>query len=152
MSDLPVDIKEGCRYHKTPNNLRVHATSVENLQDIIKDGLLPRCETGCFVWGAECIPYNVRQKGSESEVLECREENIYFWDDYAEGAIQGLGTVGYVGSGNPAVLIVDVTGMELRPDVEIEFYERDEEDCDPHAEMVEGAVEPERIKCICKPR
>ena len=158
LSDLEKRKKFPERWAQTPRGILVHATTKENLPKIMREGLKPRGETFCQVWGPERIPYWVQRIESQEEdeeryekvlslILSCRENSVYFWDDYNAGVEQALSTVGYLKKGEPALLVVDA--KSLKPKKDPEMGEQDEEE-EAVAYAVEGGVAKERIKCVCK--
>lgn len=132
------------RFWRLAPDLKVHATTTRNLEPILKDGLKPRTETFCRVWGEERIPMRIKEKGKTRKVLQCREKNIYMWDDLDEGIGQALATVGYLKSGDPAILVVNTKDLKLKIDPEVG---RSKED--PISLMHEGIVPPDRVECFC---
>lgn len=94
------------RYWQLAPDLRVHATTTKNLERILKEGVKPRGETFCRVWGEE--------------------------------------PVGYLKSGDPAIVVLNTKDLKLRVDPEIE---RSEED--PVSLMHEGVVSSDRVECFC---
>lgn len=147
MDDLPRSEKHEDRWYETAENLKVHATTEDKVDKILKEGLKPRGETNCIVWTDEQIPYSAQTNPELMNLIyECRLNNVYMWDDYQEGALQGLATVGFLKEGNPAVLIIDTSGLKLERDPEIEADEEEE----PVSYMYHGEIPPERINCVCK--
>jgi len=139
------------RYMETVPEIKVHATTREALPKILQEGLKPREMSGCEIWPESRIPeYLIEKEGEElrEKILQCRESGVYFWDDYAEGVSQALATVGMLKEGDPALLIVDVKGLELKKDIEVE----NDPETDPTAYMIEGPVDKDRIKCVCQLR
>ena len=134
------------RPFQTPDGILVHATTVDNLDKILKEGLKPRSESFCQVWSKEEIAHRFKtDKEAQQRVLNCRENHVYFWDDYYEGVGQALVTVGFLKDKNPALLIVEVPEMDTKQDPEIEANPEEE----PVALMFEGNIPPEKIKKVC---
>jgi len=137
------------RYMETTPEVKVHATTMKSLSGIMKEGLKPREMSGCEIWPEDRVPeYMIEKQGEEfrEKILQCREAGVYFWDDYAEGISQALATVGMLKEGDPLLLVIDVSGLELKKDPEVES----DPETDPTAYMVEGAIDKDRIKCICE--
>lgn len=132
---------------KLRNGILVHATTEDRLESIKEEGLLPRELAGCYVWSDERVPMDV----DVEEVLICRENHVYFWDDLHEGLAQSIATVGYLRQGNPGVVIADVRGFEedLKLDPEVHRYGEPEPD-EPIAYMLPYDVPPENILCVCR--
>jgi len=135
--------REGTKLKK---KFLVHATTEDKLPSIREKGLLPRKLAGCYVWGDERIPYGAKPE----EVLRCRPNNIYFWDDLYEGIGQALATVAYLKKGDPAIVIVDVGDIrdKLKLDFEVHRWGPPEEE-EPTSYMYEGTIPPEKIICTC---
>ena len=109
IDDRLLDKEDKYRPHsKLKNGVLVHATTEDRLESIEEKGLLPRGLSGCFVWSDERVPMGV----DVEEVMVCRENNVYFWDDINEGLAQAIATVGFLKQGNPGIVIVDVGGLE----------------------------------------
>ncbi|MHC1625104.1 MAG: hypothetical protein ACXQS2_03820 [Methermicoccaceae archaeon] len=134
-------------YSRLRKGILIHATTEDRLDSIRKRGLLPRGLAGCYVWSDEKVPMGV----DVDEVLICRENNVFFWDDLCEGLAQAIATVGYLKSGNPGVVIVDVRGLEdeLKFDPEVHRYGEPEGE-DPIAYMLSQPIPPERVLCVCR--
>ena len=145
LAERIVNAKDKYRpYTRLKKRFLIHATTEDRLSSIKQKGLLPRGLAGCFVWSNERIPMGVNVE----EVMICRENHVYFWDDLREG-LQAIATVGYLKKGNPAVVIVDAEGIEdkLKIDPEVHRFGVDPED--PISLMYEGSIPPERILCTC---
>ena len=125
-------------------DLKVHATTDKNVQRILSEGLKTRQETFCKVWGAERIPYGVQKSGKIKDVLQCREEGVFMWDDLQSGMEQALATVGYLKSGDPAILVINTEGLKLEQDPEMEFSEED-----PQSLVHRGHIDRSRVECFC---
>lgn len=158
LSDLKTRKDFPERWSQTPKGTLVHATTQENLPKILSEGLRPRGETLCQVWGRERIPYWVQRIEAQEEdekryekvlgkIIRCRESGVYFWDDYQRGIEQAIHTVGYLKYGEPVLLVVDSRSLKLRKDPEKEEQPGEEEAV---AYAVKGTIEKERIKCVCK--
>lgn len=145
LGDLPTSFNED-RWCQTKDGYGVHATTVENVDKIVKDGLKPREETHCEVWDDERIPHQHQEDWDMiDKILQCRSENVYLWDDYCEGVGQGFATVQYLGKGNPALMVVRTEGMELVNDPENESSPEE-----PVAYMKKGVIDPDKIACVCQ--
>ncbi len=153
MYELPVEMcdERSCRM---PPSLRAHATRLESLEYILDEGILPGGgRYGCPIWEPDVMPPRFKNMPREETILKCREDGVYFWDDYRGSTEQALVTVQHVRQDEPVVLITDVGGLELFLDPEMhepdaESYD-DLAELDPVAQFHEGAVSPERIKCVC---
>lgn len=134
-------------YSKLRMPILIHATTEDRIENIKRTGLLPRGLSGCYVWSNERVPMDV----DVNEVLVCRENNVYFWDDLFEGLTQSIATVGYLKEGNPAVVLVDVSSFEddLELDPEVHRYGEPEPE-EPTAYMLPYSVPPDKILCTCK--
>ena len=140
LDTLPLDEKSERPNTKCAPNLRVHATTEDNIDMIVKGGLLPMGETYCPVWPEDA---------KDDKILQCRYGNVYMWDDYNEGISQALATVSVLGSHNPALLVMDVGGIEDKLEIDPEVHVDGVDEEEPIAQMYEGAIAPERIKCVC---
>lgn len=146
LDNEPMGKQNEARYSQTPDGILVHATTVDNLDKILKEGLKPRSESFCQIWGEDIMPYRIEgDEEAVERVLACRDEHVYFWDDYYEGVGQALTTVGYLKEKDPALLIVNVEGMKAEKDPEIEGDPNE----DPVAYMIKGNIPPENIKKVC---
>lgn len=132
---------------KLKEGILIHATLEDRIESIKEKGLLPRGLSGCYVWSDERVPMGV----DVEEVMVCRENHVYFWDDLYEGLAQSIATVGYLKEGNPAVVIVDVRGFEedLELDPEIHRFGEPEPE-EAIAYMLPYSVPPENVLCTCK--
>lgn len=160
MADLPVSKAHEERGTETPSNLKVHATTRSSLSGILKDGLVPRGDSFCKVWGPERIPHWIQRIESHEEdeekyekvlgeILQCREDGVYFWDDYNEGVGQALATVGYLKKDEPAVLVVNTEGLKLNEDPEMRAQDIT---TDSVSFVYDGSVPLDRIECVCELR
>jgi len=148
LQDRIVDEEDEYRpYSKLKEGVLIHATTEDRIESIKEKGLLPRGLSGCYVWSDERIPMDV----DVEEIMICRENHVYFWDDLFMGLEQSIATVGYLKEGNPAVVIVDVRAFEdeLKLDPEIHRYEEPEPE-EPTAYMLPHSVPPDKILCVCK--
>lgn len=154
LSDLPEDDEHGWPFPK--GRLLLHSTTEEALDDILRDGLRPRCETNCPVWDDDddkTMPYQIRENDVLRErICDCRSEHVYFWDSYQEGVYQGIATVAYLRTGNPVLLVVNAEGLNIEPDPEINEEANYREEGEATSWMHEGAVPPERVLCHCHPK
>lgn len=133
---------------KLKKSYLVHATTEDKLQSIREHGLLPRGLAGCKIWGEERIPYGV--SGEEMyQILDCRENQIYFWDDIHEVTAQGLATVAYLKEGDPAIVIVkDLDETKMQLDLEVHRY-GEPDPVEPTAYMYNEEIPPNKIMCTC---
>lgn len=120
--------------------LLYHATKLKHIPSILEDGLLPRCES------LQQVKY---PRSKEYEQL--RECNTYFWNDRYAVLNQAVATLEVDGDGNLAIILVDMKGKTIQADPEnqVDFPEDLDDPIEPMAIMHNGAIEKERIRCVC---
>lgn len=152
LGDLPADQKQDERDYKTAKGFHTHSTTEDRLDQILKEGLKPRSETLCQIWGEERMPkaplFSGKYPSSFYDLIrQCRGNSVYFWDDYEEAVGQGLASVAHVDKGEPVVLVINTKGMKLERDPELADSDPKEE---PTSYMVKGTVSPKKIECVCR--
>jgi hypothetical protein len=153
LSAMPVEKCEE-RWCRMPAHLRAHATSLDNLEYILGEGIQPGGgKYGCPVWDSDVMPSRFKDTEREETILKCREDGVFFWDDYHAGTEQALTTVAHRGEGEPVLLITDVGGLKLELDPEMHDPEDEADEffgtMDPVATFHRGEIPTERIRCLC---
>jgi hypothetical protein len=148
LPSLPFDDDNAGMY--VADGFLVHGTTVESAARILDDGLLPRSGSLCEIWADDRIP-DFPDKNVKMSLLECRNDNVYFWDKYSDAMGQAVGSVEYLGAGNPAFLLVDVDGLKTELDDEINPVGLlpDHSDGEGIAYRHEGPVDRNRVRCVC---
>jgi hypothetical protein len=134
-----------------------HATLQKHVPSILRKGLLPAEDSGVCLY---------EPLGDD----DCSASYTYFWNSLEESYIQADNTYREVSRARPAILIMDLDGLELEIDTEIadEEYLNDiadevleEEGFRPELTVESlgrfrdlpvrhnGKVTPERIRCVC---
>lgn len=144
LEEMPINQDNSDRFTQLRRGLVAHATTEESLPNILSEGLKPRQEHYCRVWDDDRIPSRIEKEGRVSEILGCRNEHVYFWDDVREVAGQGLASVGYLKEGNPAIVIAELNQKSLLPDPEIDNCEEE-----PQAFMHKGKISHKKNVCFC---
>lgn len=148
-SELPV-MDEGRRpQRQLQSGFVAHATIEKNLPTIFANGLKPRSKCLNQVWSdLDDMPSKVNGKevegDFETKIINCRDNNVYVYDDIYSAIEQGLVTVAHIGYGDPAILLIKKGTKKFRKDIELEHDPEDGQSL-----MYKGTIPPEDIACFC---